>query len=125
MFSTFKKMIHKEDKEEKKPILNLEEKTPEDFKREEFNLPEPEEIKRLPIPRPQPAPSNVTPLQREPAPRRPMEPPPMKPLVENTIEPVRPRVSGDLSEVLRRLEDIERRLIRIEEAVVPREKRYP
>jgi len=129
MFGTFKKIIKPKRNEEKRPLLNLEEKR---IPREDFSMPEPEEIRRLPLPeqnyRP---PTNHEghvdhifdkPIpQDESTPRRPLEPPPMKPLSEE-VRPRPQRYSEErtynnenvLQEILRRLDEIENRIERIE-----------
>lgn len=56
MFSTIKKMIHKEETGNKKPILDIK-KDSNDFNfkeepsNEDYSLPEPDDINRLPLPR--------------------------------------------------------------------------
>ena len=128
MLSTFKKMIHgKEKKEEKKPILDLEEPIKESVK-EDFTIPEPEEIRRLPTPEPTREPvKEFEPIEKkESIPRRPLEPPPMKPLHEEIREPTRPQIPSmeprrePHEEILRRLDDIDKRLTRIEEILTGR-----
>lgn len=154
MFNSLKKIIkkdkgkNKENKKIKKPVLERERKTRKP--REDYGMPGPEDIRRLPTPEPRektrtsrefPKPTSqrrrerIEKFRRERRPERgrsgPMEPPPTKPL-----ERERPRPSPKPSppernlnrEILDKIENIEKRLERIENAVAPKrrteERRY-
>jgi len=151
MFSTIKKMIHKKKPEDKKPILDIEKNSnnfnfKEEPSEEDYSLPEPGDIGRLPLPETSKKEASMTdtispfssPVERERKERidnfRKMreeskkisfEPPPVKPLHEyppRTIEPasvnIQKPMERDISrEILNRLEAIERRLSRIEQTI--------
>ena len=122
MFGTFKKIIKPKKEEEKKPILKLDEP-----KKEDFSLPRPEEVRDLPVPRIPTRDGRVSEREepvpgRESIPRRPLEPPPMKPLNEEPRRLPPPRYGEErryrediLQEILRRLDEIEGRIARIED----------
>ena len=120
MFSTIKKMIHKEKPEDKKPILDIEKDSSNfNFKEESFDddysLPEPQDINKLPLPetsrKASPTtgsmPSFSSPVERErreridnfrktrEEPKRvSFEPPPVKPLREYPPKTTAPVPTG-------------------------------
>jgi len=120
MLKTLKKMIlHTKDDSLDKPRFEEE----RDFgPREDYHIPEPEDIRRLPNPGFQEPPR---PVERN-YPQQPLERPAPFPEPRPVPEPrpsPRPTVEEQIREILYRLDDIERRLARLE-GTYPAPRRY-
>ena len=121
MLKTFKKMIlHTKDDDVDKPITR--DYTPEH--RDDYNIPEPEDIRRLPQPDFHEAPAPMERRNyREPYREPPLERPPMtSPFSEPRPVP-RPSVEEQIRDIVYRLDNIERRLARLE-GTYPQPRRY-
>ena len=126
MLKTLKKMIlhTRDDSDLDKPHVR-EERSFEP--REDYHIPEPEDISRLPNPGFQ-EPSR--PLERREEYREPYKEPtppplerPMGPSVPEPRAPPRPSIEDQIREIMYRLDDIERRLARLE-GTYPAPRRY-
>ncbi len=125
MLKTFKKMIlHTKDDELDKPNVR------EEPRESDYRIPEPEDIRRLPPPAParefqerpleNRAPPSFNEFNREP----PLQRPPATPFPEPRPAPApRPSIEEQIRNIMYRLDDLERRVARLE-GMYPPPRRY-
>ena len=123
MFGTLKKILHHGSKVRKEPLIDT---SPDPHSREDYHIPEPDDIRRLPNPnfgtdtRREPVDEREyrVPERRVPEPR--MTPTPEPPTFESKV-PFRGPTNIDeiLSEIMYRLDNIDKRLANLERNVAP------